>query len=90
MSTLALLRHPGHLARIRDADDPALVANAVEELLRYLTIVHSIVHRVATEDLTLGGQRIRAGEVVTMNLPAGNWDPAYTEDPGTFDLDRDT
>ncbi|GAA3790855.1 cytochrome P450 [Streptomyces phyllanthi] len=90
LSTLALLQHPDLLARIRDTDDPKVVANAVEELLRYLTIVHSNVFRVATEDLTLSGTRIKAGEAVSMNLPAGNWDPAYTTDPGTFDLDRDT
>ena len=39
LGTLALLRHPEQLALVRD--DPAAVAPAVEELLRWLSIVHS-------------------------------------------------
>ncbi|MFF9479473.1 cytochrome P450 [Streptomyces sp. NPDC014733] len=37
LGTLLLLRHPDRLAVVRDSDDPARVASAVEELLRYLT-----------------------------------------------------
>jgi cytochrome P450 len=88
LGTLALLRHPAELARIRDTDEPAVIANAVEELLRYLTIVHSLVARRAAEDVTIGGQLIRAGEVLLMNLPAGNWDTAAFAEPGTLDIDR--
>jgi cytochrome P450 len=47
LGTLALLENPDVLARVRDTDDPKVVSNAVEELLRYLTIVHSLVARVA-------------------------------------------
>jgi cytochrome P450 len=57
------------------ADDAAVIANVVEELMRYLTIVHSQVDRVATEDLSLNGELIHAGDFLLMNLPAGNWDP---------------
>ncbi len=49
--------------------------------MRYLTIVHSQVDRVALEDLTINGQLIRAGEHVLMNLPAGNWDAASSTTP---------
>jgi cytochrome P450 len=45
--TLALLRNPETLERIRNTDDPELIRAAVEELLRYLSIVHSNVVRVA-------------------------------------------
>jgi cytochrome P450 len=69
-------------------DDPAVIANAVEELMRYLTIVHAQVERVAIEDLTIGGQLIRAGEKVLMNLPAGNWDAEFVPNPETFDINR--
>ena len=31
--------------------------------------------------LTLGGQPIQAGDMVVMNLPAGNWDPDYADEP---------
>jgi cytochrome P450 len=40
LGIVALLEHPDQLAELRDIDDPKLIANAVEELLRYLTIVN--------------------------------------------------
>ena len=84
LGTLALLQHPDAFARLRQTDDPALVANIVEELMRYLTIVHSQVDRVAIEDLTINGQLIRAGDRVLMNLPAGNWDASFVDHPETL------
>jgi cytochrome P450 len=90
LGTVALLQHPYVFERLGQTDDPAVIANVVEELMRYLTIVHSQVDRVATEDLTIGGQLIRAGESVMMNLPAGNWDTEFVDDPETFDVDRNT
>jgi cytochrome P450 len=88
LGTLALLQHPDELTRLRQTDDPAVVANVVEELMRYLTIVHSQVDRVAVDDFVLGGQQIRAGDAVLMNLPAGNWDTAFVDNPDTLDIDR--
>ncbi len=90
LGTVALLQHPDVFERLGQTDDPAVVANIVEELMRYLTIVHSQVDRVATEDFTLGGQLIRAGEFVMMNLPAGNWDADFVDNPEAFDVDRNT
>jgi cytochrome P450 len=88
LGTAALLDNPAALARIRDTDDSDVVANAVEELLRYLTIVHSLVARVATEDVEIGGQLVKAGEGLIINLPAGNWDEAFVEQPEILDIDR--
>jgi cytochrome P450 len=88
LGTLALLEHPDEFARLGTTDDPLVTASIVEELMRYLTIVHSLIDRVALEDLTIGGQLIRAGEMVLMNLPAGNYDPAFIERPDDFDPDR--
>ncbi len=88
LGTLALLQNPDSFTRLRDANDPATIANLIEELMRYLTIVHSLIDRVALEDLTIAGQLIRAGETVLMNLPAGNHDPAFVERPGDLDPDR--
>jgi cytochrome P450 len=90
LGTVALLEHPQVFERLGQTDDRAVIANIVEELMRYLTIVHSEVERVATEDFTLGGQLIHAGDMVVMNLPAGNWDAEFVEDPETFDVERNT
>ena len=90
LGTVALLQHPEVFERLGRSEDPAVIANIVEELMRYLSIVHSQVDRVATEDLMIGGQLIRAGEFVMMNLPAGNWDAEFVDDPEAFDVDRNT
>jgi cytochrome P450 len=88
LGTVALLQHPDVFERLGQTDDPTVIANVVEELMRYLSIVHSQVDRVATEDLVIGGQLIRAGEFVMMNLPAGNWDAEFVDDPEAFDAGR--
>jgi cytochrome P450 len=90
LGTVALLQHPKVFERLGQTDDVAVIGNIVEELMRYLTIVHSQVDRVATEDLTIGGQLIRAGEFVMMNLPAGNWDAEFVDDPESFNVERNT
>ncbi|GAB1820133.1 cytochrome P450 [Herbidospora sp. RD11066] len=84
LGTLALLRNPGQLARLRDHVD-----GAVEELLRYLSIIHSGVVKVATRDVVLSGTPIAAGEVVMVSLPAANRDPALVADPDRLDIGRD-
>jgi cytochrome P450 len=88
LGTVALLEHPEVFERLGQTDDPAVIANAVEELLRYLSIVHAQVDRIATEDLVLGGQQIRTGDRLLMNLPAGNWDGEFVESPETLDIAR--
>jgi cytochrome P450 len=90
LGTVALLEHPEVFGRLGATDDRAVIANIVEELMRYLSIVQSQVDRIATEDLTIGGQLIRAGDMIVMNLPAGNWDAAFVDNPETFDVDRIT
>jgi cytochrome P450 len=88
---LALLRHPGELARLRAAvragDDGAL-AVAVEELLRYDGPVEVATWRFAAEPLTLGGARIERGEAVLVVLAAANRDPERFADPDRLDLNR--
>jgi cytochrome P450 len=46
------------------------------------------VDRMATEDLVLGGQQIRTGDRLLMNLPAGNWDAEFVDSPETLDIAR--
>ncbi|MBE8516671.1 hypothetical protein ILP97_03910 [Amycolatopsis sp. H6(2020)] len=48
LSTLALLRDPRQAARLRGADGPAVAENAVEELLRHLSIAQDLIYRVAS------------------------------------------
>jgi cytochrome P450 len=88
LSTLALLRHPEQAARLRDADDPAEIATAIEELLRHLSIAQDLIYRVATEDIVIGGQLVRAGEGLTINFPAANRDPAFLTDADVLSLAR--
>ncbi|HEY4458213.1 MAG TPA: cytochrome P450 [Pseudonocardiaceae bacterium] len=88
LGTLALLEHPDQLALLRDNDDPALVASAVEELLRYLNITHNGRRRVATEDIEIAGQVIRAGEGIILANDVANRDPEIFADPDRLDLTR--
>ncbi|MFF7656398.1 cytochrome P450 [Streptomyces sp. NPDC007983] len=89
LGTLALLENPGQLARLRDGDDPKLVAGAVEELLRYLHIPHLGMRRVALEDIEVAGHTIRAGEGLLLLNEMGNRDPDIFPDADRLDLDRD-
>lgn len=90
LGTVALLDHPELYRRLGQTGDHSATVNLVEELMRYLSIVHSQVDRVATEDFVLAGQLIRAGDMVVINLPAGNWDSAFAADPERLDGDRST
>ncbi|HEX2808996.1 MAG TPA: cytochrome P450 [Kineosporiaceae bacterium] len=86
LGTLALLRHPDQLRVVRDR--PELVEAAVEELLRWLSIVSVGVTRIATEPVEIAGQRIEAGEMVMSSLPAANRDPALVDHPEDLDVTR--
>lgn len=89
LGTLVLLKNPQAMAKIRESDDPAVSLRIVDELLRYLTIVHSgLVDRVALEDMEISGQLVKKGEHVVMNLTAGNYDTAFVDDPDRFDIER--
>ncbi|MEK8171749.1 cytochrome P450 [Streptomyces sp. M19] len=83
----ALLQHPDQLAVVRDGD-PARVANAVEELLRYLSVVHVGRRRVATADITVGDQVIKEGDGIIFATDLGNRDPEVFADPDRLDVDR--
>ncbi|MBC6456556.1 cytochrome P450 [Actinomadura sp. HBU206391] len=89
LGTLALLEHPDQLAGLRETDDPELIAGAVEELLRYLSIVHSGRRRVALEDIEIGGRVIRAGDGVIVANEVANRDENVFSDPDRLDLNRD-
>ena len=75
LATVALLEHPGQLAILRESDDPEVAATAVEELLRYLGIVHMAQRRIAKEDIEIGGETITAGQGILIELASANRDP---------------
>jgi cytochrome P450 len=89
LGTVALLEHPDQLAELRAAEDPKLIAGAVEELLRYLTIVHSGRRRVALADIEIGGQVIRAGEGIVLAGDVANRQAEVFADPDRLDIHRD-
>ncbi|MFD8530036.1 cytochrome P450 [Streptosporangium canum] len=88
LGTTALLAHPDQLRAVRGDDDPALAANAAEELLRYLSITHTEARRVAREDLEIGGRLIRKGEGIIVVKSVANRDPSAFPDPDTLDVRR--
>jgi len=89
LGVLAFLEHPDQLATVRDTDDPKVLAGAVEEMLRYLTIVHNGQRRLALADIEIGGQLIRAGEGVIIPGATGNWDQEVFPEPERLDIHRD-
>jgi cytochrome P450 len=84
-ASVALLRNPGERKRL--AEDPGLVASAVEEFLRYESPVQA-TDRVATRDFEIRGTRIRRGELVVLFLAAANRDPERFPEPDRLDLGR--
>ncbi len=86
LGTLALLRHPDQLALVRD--EPERIDAAVEELLRWLTIVHTGTGKMATVDTEIAGQPIAAGDLVLCALPTANRDPELRTDPDRLDVTR--
>ncbi|HEX4812760.1 MAG TPA: cytochrome P450 [Nonomuraea sp.] len=85
LGTYALLTDPGQLAAMRD---PAVVENGVEELLRYLTIIHLGPFRLALEDVEIEGNLVKAGEMVGLHLPTVNRDPERFPGGDTLDVTR--
>lgn len=88
LGVLALLQNPDQLPAIRDAENPKIVANAVEELLRYLSIIQNGQRRVALDDIPIAGEVIRAGEGIIIDLAPANWDAQAFTDPDRLYLHR--
>jgi cytochrome P450 len=86
LGTLLLLQHPDQFALIRD--DPEMITSAVEEILRYLTIVDTGTPRIILKDMIIGDQLIQAGDVAMVSLPSANRDVDFMADPDLFDVTR--
>jgi cytochrome P450 len=73
---------------MRYATEQAVVANAVEELLRYLSIIQTGQRRIAVEDIEIAGELIRAGEGIIIDLAPANWDAEMFDGPDRLHLLR--
>ena len=98
--TLALLRHPEQLQRLRDYQTrhsreggnlaggrPDLLDSAIDELLRYDSPVQ-LDSRIAREELEIGGKQVKAGQRVLCLLGAANRDAEAFPDPDALDIGR--
>lgn len=86
LGTLSFIQNPDQKALL--LGDPGLIRSAVDEMLRYHSIVQFNGPRVALEDVEVGGQLIRAGEGIFALISAANRDPAAFECPNRFDITR--
>ena len=78
-------QNPGELAKLKA--DPALVAGAVSEIIRYQSPV-AHMRRTALRDVEIGGKQIKKGERVVMWYVSGNRDAEVVERPDEFLIDR--
>jgi len=81
-----LIEHPQQHQML--IDDPSLIPDAVEEILRfYPPFIH--MQRTAMEDVTVGGMEIKKGDLVKLFYPAVNHDPdIFGDDAEVFDITR--
>jgi pimeloyl-[acyl-carrier protein] synthase len=84
-AVLCLLKHPSELQRLRE--DPGLLSNAVEEVIRYEP-AGLAVSRICTQDTEIGGKAIKQGEFVFGVFAAANRDPEIFPDADRFDICR--
>lgn len=82
---LALLRNPAQMTRLRN--EPALIATAIEELLRYDSPLQ-LFHRFVLEDFEHGGVKFTRGDMVGFLYGSANRDPQGFERPDELDLAR--
>ncbi|MET8749964.1 cytochrome P450 [Streptomyces sp. NPDC004667] len=85
LGTFTLLRHPEQLAELRA--DPSLMSEAVEELMRFLSIADGML-RVATEEIRVGGVTIRPDDGVVFSTSVINRDDAVFPEPDALDWHR--
>jgi cytochrome P450 len=86
LSTAALLQHPAELDKLRS--DPDLAPSAVEEMLRYLSVIQFGLLRQATQDISVGSMTVKSGEWLVAALGAGNRDASVYSEPDAIDLQR--
>ncbi|MGA1103027.1 MAG: cytochrome P450 [Pseudomonadales bacterium] len=82
-----LLSHPDQLASLRR--DPTLIPSAIQEMFRYETPL-PFFHRYVSEPMVIRGMTFKPGQKVGLLYGAANRDPAFVENPDTFNIRRPT
>lgn len=82
---LALFEHPAELERLRA--DRSLMPTAVDEILRFTTVVRALRRWVAT-DTEFEGEALHEGQSVVMSYTSANRDERVFDDPYAFKIDR--
>jgi cytochrome P450 len=86
LGIMALLAEPERLPTLRA--EPALIPNAVEEMLRYFSIIESSI-RVARADFEFNGVSIKKGDAILAGLAIANRDETLFPDPHRLDIRRE-
>jgi cytochrome P450 len=86
LAVFLLLQRTEELSALRA--DPNMMDMAVEELLRYLTVVRTGIPRVALEDVTFRGNTNRKGQTVVVSVASANRDADHFVDPDRLDWQR--
>jgi cytochrome P450 len=86
LGTLALLHHREQFEELKA--DPSKLPQAIEEMLRYQTVIAFGLRRAVTDDIEIGGQTIRKGDGVIVLLDAANRDGCAFPEPSRFDIHR--
>ena len=82
---LALLQHRAQFEKLQS--QPALLAQAIEEMLRYDNPVQ-ITYRSTLEDANIKGKLIRKGDLVNTIIASANRDPRRFSNPDSFEIIR--
>lgn len=80
-----LLREPSR--RLAVERDPSLIAPAIEESLRFASVVRGLVRRV-TRSIEIRGVKIHEGELVYIALISANRDDEMFANPHSFEIGR--
>jgi cytochrome P450 len=86
LGVLLFTQHPHQWRQLHDNRD--LMASAVNEVLRYLTVNHLVGTRLCKKDTIVGDQPIKAGEGVIASIVSANMDEAVFPDAIRFDITR--
>ena len=86
-SMVALLQNPDQLNLLRNS--LPVPAEAIEELMRFCAMFVTLFPRTALEDLELSGEKIQAGQSISVSPVAVNRDPRIWSEPNSLKLDRE-